>query len=79
MDLTARERNGGRERGKQQRQAVLPNIADGSLERRGEERDGGEGEGETKNDWEQRRREVEWGRQKEMPEKSQKWEGHRAT
>ena len=40
VDLTARERNGGRERGKQQRQAVLPNIADGSLERRGEERRG---------------------------------------
>lgn len=36
VDLTARERNGGRERGKQERQAALPNTADGSLERRGE-------------------------------------------
>lgn len=41
MDLTARERNGGRERGKQERQAVLPNTADGSLERRGERWVGG--------------------------------------
>lgn len=36
VDLTARERNGGRERRKQERQAALPNTADGSLERRGE-------------------------------------------
>lgn len=35
--------------------------------------------GKTTNDGEQRRREVEGSRQKEMPEKSQKWEGHRAT
>ena len=41
MDLTARERNGGRERGKQERQAGLPNTADGSLERRGERWVGG--------------------------------------